>query len=328
MSRETFELRLDEELLDLSSSRALPEVFLEAVDLDQKALDESILRLVGAADDFEGRGAAAMRPEDLENDFLAERIVRAFKRPSLLVMQGSFEATASETWSHTLEMHRRSIERSLPAVGRIELKNHSTFQWVGTGFLVGEDVLVTNRHVAVEFVRRSGDGFSWRRNHRGRVIRPRIDFREEHQQPDEEEFAIDEVLYLATSDEPDLSILRTQVPIPGVEPLALEENLDLVEFVGAVGYSWRDSRVEAHLIEAMERIFKGIFDVKRFAPGRLLPAVNGDVAHDCTTLGGNSGSAIIDLASGAVVGLHHGGYSDVNLAVPAAVIRENLDRVT
>lgn len=328
MSRESFDARLDEELLELSSSRLLPQVFLEAVDLDARALDESIMRLVGAADDFNPRGIPALRPGALlENDFQAERIVRAFKRPSLLVVQGSFEATASETWSHTLETHRQAIESSLPAVGRIEVKNHSTYQWVGTGFLLDEDVLVTNRHVAVEFTRRSGDRFEWRRNHRGRIITPRIDFREEHQQPEEEEFAIEEVLYLATDEEPDLAILRTRGPIAGVEPLRLEENLDAVEFVGAIGYPWRDSRVETNLIEAMERIFNGIFDVKRFAPGRLLPSGNGDIGHDCTTLGGNSGSAIIDLASGAVVGLHHGGYSDVNMAVPASVLREYLSRI-
>ncbi|MEM1177083.1 MAG: serine protease [Acidobacteriota bacterium] len=321
--KDLFEAQLEEELLELSSSGRLPQAFFEAIDLDKTHLDASILRIVGGPGDsaFERPTAAS-----LADDFQAERIVRAFKRPSLLVAGNSFESTASEVWSHTLETHRSAIETSLPAVGRIEVKNHSNLDWVGTGFLVAPDVLVTNRHVAREFARRHGSGFNWRRNHRGKLIQPRVDFREEHRQPEEEEFDIVEVLHLAPPNAPDMALLRLESP-SSIAPLALEENLGIVEFVGAIGYPWRDSRVESHLIEAMERIFKGIFDVKRFAPGRLIPTEGEDLGHDCTTLGGNSGSAIIDLASGAAVGVHYGGYSDLNVAVPARVIREALEQL-
>jgi endonuclease G len=48
------------------------------------------------------------------------------------------------------------------------------------------------------------------------------------------------------------------------------------------------------------------------------------VAHDCTTLGGNSGSAVIDVATGLVVGLHFGGeYVVANYAVPSWELARN-----
>ena len=40
------------------------------------------------------------------------------------------------------------------------------------------------------------------------------------------------------------------------------------------------------------------------------------ITHDCSTLGGNSGSAVIDLATGHVIGLHFAGaYLKANYAV-------------
>ncbi len=312
----SFEDQLDQELMERVSSYHLPDLFFEATDLDREALNASILRIIDPNNDLGGNLQG--------DDFQVERIIREFKRPSLLIRKGSFEPVASEVWGHVLEKYRSAIEPALPAVGRIELKNHSKLAWVGTGFLVERDILATNRHVAQEFARRDGEGFAWRRNERGKVIRPRIDFREEYRLPDEEEFEILEVLYLAPDDDPDLALLRVDASDLEARALVLQEDLESVEFVGAVGYPWRDSRVEPHLAEAMERYFQGIFDVKRFAPGTLIPVEGDVVGHDCTTLGGNSGSAVLDLATGGVVGLHYGSYSDYNVAVPASVLREAL----
>jgi hypothetical protein len=49
--------------------------------------------------------------------------------------------------------------------------------------------------------------------------------------------------------------------------------------------------------------------VKRLQPGELLapPPSPYMVRHDCFTTGGNGGAPLIDLASGAVIGLHHSG---------------------
>ena len=52
------------------------------------------------------------------------------------------------------------------------------------------------------------------------------------------------------------------------------------------------------------------------------------VLHDCSTLGGNSGSVVLDLATGQAVGLHFAGrFLEANYAVPAAVVAARLERV-
>src|SRR5262249_1075036 len=49
----------------------------------------------------------------------------------------------------------------------------------------------------------------------------------------------------------------------------------------------------------------------------------GSSTHDCTTLGGNSGSVLLDLENGVAVGLHYAGlYQENNFAVPASVLTE------
>jgi hypothetical protein len=62
-----------------------------------------------------------------------------------------------------------------------------------------------------------------------------------------------------------------------------------------------------------------IYNVKRLQPGtttELVPEQN-VMKHDCSTLGGNSGSPVFDLTDHRVLGLHFGGrYGFGNYAVP------------
>src|SRR5262249_57348585 len=62
------------------------------------------------------------------------------------------------------------------------------------------------------------------------------------------------------------------------------------------------------------------------APGYTMSTQNGATRHDCTTLGGNSGSVVFDLKGGKAVGLHFAGlYQESNFAVRATVLKEYLD---
>src|SRR5262249_39722401 len=62
--------------------------------------------------------------------------------------------------------------------------------------------------------------------------------------------------------------------------------------------------------------------------GQLLKSRDGLVLHDCSTLGGNSGSPIVRLETGEVVGLHFSGlFLQENRGVPAAQLAEILDKV-
>ena len=52
-----------------------------------------------------------------------------------------------------------------------------------------------------------------------------------------------------------------------------------------------------------------------------------EVFHDCSTLGGNSGSAVVELDSGRVAGIHFKGGLRRNYAIAAPRVRERLDAV-
>ena len=71
-------------------------------------------------------------------------------------------------------------------------------------------------------------------------------------------------------------------------------------------------------------MFGDIFGVKRLAPGQLqelsgqeLADKNTDPLHDSSTLGGNSGSPVVDLESNTVLGIHFAGtFQEANFAWP------------
>ncbi len=78
----------------------------------------------------------------------------------------------------------------------------------------------------------------------------------------------------------------------------------------------------------MTRLFGDKYNVKRLAPGRLKGAAADLVTHDCSTLGGNSGSPIVDLATGDVVGLHFSGvFLRENRGVPIGYVTSRLGKV-
>ena len=76
----------------------------------------------------------------------------------------------------------------------------------------------------------------------------------------------------------------------------------------------------------MEDYFGDLYDVKRFAPGRIKTGGAGTIlSHDCTTLGGNSGSCLLSLEQKGVVGLHFSGqFGIANAAVGVETVKRIL----
>ena len=62
-------------------------------------------------------------------------------------------------------------------MGRVELEG-GRLDWVGTGWLIADNILVTNRHVANEFALRKGKGFAFRTGPNG-PMSARTDFLQE-----------------------------------------------------------------------------------------------------------------------------------------------------
>ncbi|AWN25633.1 serine protease [Streptomyces sp. NEAU-S7GS2] len=259
------------------------------------------------------------RADEIDDDesFGMEAIVLLEGRPAILVQNHDF-APQQGDWA-VLDGHRAAIRASLSRVGRVELSGHLSLDWLGTAFLVGPDVVMTNRHVAAEFARGDSTGWTFQQG-----IGARLDMGEEYGGdaggggP-----AYDVVEVLGIHEDVDLALLRVAPPagggaLPAPLAVAADAPADLPgRPVYCVGYPAYDGRRNEP--ESMRRIFMDIYNVKRLQPGtatELVPDQN-VIKHDCSTLGGNSGSPVIDLTDHRVLGLHFGGrYGFGNFAVP------------
>lgn len=273
--------------------------------------------------------------EDHEKAYsIAESIILLQGRPVLSVMNDIFEEPDSDEWRNRLTNLRNHFTSISKAVGRIELVNHPSFSWVGTGWMYGDNYLITNRHVAKDFVYKKQDGQLSFQSF-GTAVKSYIDFKEENLSPVSSEFKITEIVYVSEEYEADIAIFKVRYTNEDGENLPTER-LELYNgdynfsdennYVGAIGYPAYDSRIpDANL---MNSIFKGIYNKKRFSPGKVNSFNDNKYLHDCATLGGNSGSPIIESNTGKVVGLHFGGsFRETNYSVSYNHLRQIFNKV-
>lgn len=296
---------------------------------DLKPFIENMQESFGVA--LEGMGGG------LDEELALETIVVREGRPVLLVEGDKYrlDGPESEIWQGRLELPkvRSAFSKIIPAIGRIEVENHPTYTWVGTGWLVDDDVIVTNRHVAELFSTSSGAGFVFRKGWPDPNLRMKaqIDFREEQGESQSNEFSVLDILYVEDDSGPDLAFLKVSKKssvgsqIAGKLHLSTEPIED-GQFVATIGYPAADSRVPDQ--DLVRKLFGDVYNVKRMAPGQLLKPREELVLHDCSTLGGNSGSPIVDLLTGNAIGLHFSGlFLRENRGVPAAVLKDRLEKL-
>jgi hypothetical protein len=264
------------------------------------------------------------RDGDLDEDelFGLEAIVLLEGRPAILIQEGDFLPPPHE-WSRLTD-RRAPIREVIARSGRVEVNGHVSLDWLGTAFLVGPTTLMTNRHVAREFCSRAADSWTFRPG-----MTTRIDFLEELGSTATLEFEITETIGI--HERHDLALLRVEVAssdgqvLPNPLPVAAKEPSDLFERdVYVVGYPAWDSRRNEP--EPIRRLFTDIYNVKRLQPGKAVgySTAYSAVQHDCSTLGGNSGSPVVDLETHQVIGLHFGGrYGVGNYAVPLWMLADD-----
>ena len=194
--------------------------------------------------------------------------------------------------------------------------------------MVDSDIIATNRHVAEFFVENSGSGLRFRLgDDRRKVIGAKLDFLEEINSTLQSEFDITDILFVAPVTMPDVALFRIRAAAGTAIPPKLElskSTSDMGKTVAVVGYPHRDADLPDQKL--MDGIFGNIYERKRIAPGFVMEHLAVDLTHDCTTLRGNSGSPVIDLETGEIVGLHRAGiFLSRNLAVNSMRIREILD---
>lgn len=259
-----------------------------------------------------------------------EAIVALVGRPPLLVRNDSVVLEPLPDLPQETAALIKGVQKWVPSVGRIEFRNHG-MSWGGTGWVVERRkkgaLVVTNRHVAQIVARRKADGSAvFMRAPSGARYGAAIDFGEEVESKvnDTQRTAqLVRVEYLADDTSADVALLLIEaadfaLPSP-FELLGEKAKLSKGDLVALIGYPAYDPRNDA---DAQAKYFRDLYEVKRFAPGLILQTPSdGLLTYDCTSLGGNSGSPVIRLADGKVVGLHFSGvYGKENTAVSAKTL--------
>ncbi len=270
---------------------------------------------------------------DRGSDLALETIVLRTGRPVLAIARNEpklkfQEKSESEFWKARLSDARSQLIHAIKATGRVELENNPRFSWVGTGWLVKPTVIVTNRHVANEFAVRRDGSFVFQAGTGGQM-RASLDFLEESGSNDSLVFRVKKVLYIEPDNGPDVAFLEVDPKSNSglAEPVTLASSApESNRFVATIGYPAKDSRIPEQ--DLMEHIFGNVFNTKRLAPGQVTRTDAQQLQHDCSTLGGNSGSVVLDLASGEALALHFGGrFLEANFAVPAPLVASRLEKL-
>ncbi|MFP2926456.1 trypsin-like serine peptidase [Pyxidicoccus sp. 3LG] len=282
----------------------------------QRRAEEVLAAGIRGVNKLEEKGDAA----DLTDEELmgTEAIVLLVGRPALFVTDNSFSVTPGP-WSTRLSEERTNIEANLRSVGRIEVSyGLGQVAMIGTGFLVAPDVVMTNRHVVQAFCEQAQGRWSFMAG-----LTPAIDYLREREGTKQAGFRLVEVL--GVHDSLDLALLRVTLesepkghPVPqplllAHEELAPPEGRD----VYVAGYPASDNQGLTPP-QVLRDIFGGVYEVKRLQPGKVMSINDArrEFNHDCSTLGGNSGSCVVDLETNRVVGLHfQGSYRRANSAV-------------
>jgi hypothetical protein len=265
-------------------------------------------------------------------------------RPGLFVQDDDVDPTVQEAgfWQGRISELRAGVAEVSRSVGRINSAIGFP-NYAGTGFVVAPGLIITNRHVLEALVggpNPQPDG-PWK------FLKPvTIDFAAEFERNRKREFEVTGVAFAG----PDAINRKLQLPKLDVAllrvagnngeedlplPLALSRRTKSVRPGSEVYVMGYPARPWDEVGEVLMRVFQDEYFVKRFAPGFVDkdPDTLDDgghkrvFTHDSSTLGGNSGSCVIEfmLQGKAVVGLHFGGLKrNENYAHAIARIEEVL----
>lgn len=254
--------------------------------------------------------------------FITEAIIIPDLRPAVFVTAGDY-AIDHPAWPDYVPgtLAHANFLRAIPSVGRIELIGNPGVPYGGTGFIVGRDLVMTNRHVAQLFAAGIGQRNLRFQDQMGAAV----DFTQEHRAAAVgTPFAVREIVMIHPYW--DIALLRTE-GLGDRTPLTfatLEPDPAAPPRIAVIGYPAFDPRNDAAV---QDQVFGGVYNVKRLQPGlvngrRQIDSFGKRVnatTHDSSTLGGNSGSAVILANGGHIVAVHFAGvYKDSNFAVPAS----------
>ena len=190
---------------------------------------------------------------------------------------------------------QEAVQPSIYAVGRLDRADDTNS--LGTGFLVTDELLVTNYHVLAALshgtgLLRDGDALVY--------------FGQEFE-PTDRQGAVPVTAVVAADEEVDLAILRVSPSptSPGRRPFVISEAAVAAgDNVATLGYPMEGANNNPLFLK---QIFGNELYVKRASQGQVLKVSTNHVYHDCSTLNGNSGSPLMTLENAKVIGVHNSG---------------------
>lgn len=264
-------------------------------------------------------------------------IPNALLRPALYTCSNRYESV-TPPWSADHPAGLINLTAAIPrattavvaaSTGLISVSGLAGISEAGTGFVVRDRLLVTNRHV-VDFFAEPDPANPGMWKFKPKSFAPGdaevfVDFAREKPcavRPMRQFIAVDRVEYVSRMFDVAVLRLSSQGVLPPPLPLqTAAPNFQLSDrLVFAVGHPALDTQTP---FEIAFEVFGPTFAVKRISPGKLREFITDDpfganigrLTHDCSTLGGSSGSPLVDLGTGQVLGVHFGGrYGEMNYA--------------
>lgn len=272
-----------------------------------------------------------------------ESIVLEYGRPALNFCAGKIDISAGlDAWPELADEDARSAVAAWgEAIGLLEMrvKGGSSVTPIGTAFHIGGGLLLTAAHVvtgsdgppdrkhANALANRTPNG-QWSFNKNIEVYVNFTDGNSNCLDNRARRIPVTKIVALAYTKDMDAALLKLAdadfepgVPIPALPLRRDTPGIDYHEKVIALGFPLEDRYGSP--TGSVARIF-GKLGAKRAAPGvvrtpaytaamkRICLDVLGTktnfLYHDCSVLAGNSGSAVISIATGEVVGLHYSGF--------------------
>lgn len=277
-------------------------------------------------------------PQSLKDLKEKTETIRVVTRPVYGVCSGApwanDQMTAWRSWRDYIGDVSSSLATVAKSVGVIfqyyqpDAAAKPTYMSVGaTAFVVGKSHIITNRHVLQNYAYIDKQG-AWRLYGKQLLV---VSFPLEYSscatrspQRDVRIVAIEAVG--GDGENNDYAILRTEDnALPPAAPLAANFNLTEGSRVAVIGYPSRPvscagadagddcTYLSEKQIDTMFKLPDSQipFPAERIAPGMLLinPSLDPQqFSYDSSTWGGNSGSPVVRLSDGMIVGLHYGGY--------------------
>jgi len=339
LSRPAIDDRLDE---TREALHRIVEEYLQGDPELYKVTDEIVDRGGDALDFLRSGNDEQLRQRKVQNDL--EGIVRTDgSRPSFMIRNDEVDLASSPVggWNDIIAGSIDKLRDFARCVGRIDVPG-APQGFTGTGFLVHENLIITNRHV-LQASADPIDNNEWEFK-QGAVI----DFGHEFRGRETlNRRALKNVVFCAPDaildnlpidhNKLDLALIELEPTDDALLPSKLFSldiatdwaNSDLDVYI--VGYPGQPKLGGVNQPTLLELLFQSTYGYKRLAPGKIMTSTqmvtDWTATHDATTLGGNSGSVVLVVGREyAAAALHYGGRNAAPLENWGHVIGKTLDK--